>query len=172
MSKFARWAKKNTSTTSTPEPQPIAQPPAPTEPQVQVFAPVPGVQQPQVQPVIISTPIAQQPGILPTERWTPPPETCAIVKRAEHDPYVDLLRQVPDLVAQGVVPNHNPEGIDAMKLPGRPDMAVMNKWSQTTRYQYGVTDSQGNPSTDQHIQRKYQESLEGVRASGSAVRRR
>lgn len=83
-----------------------------------------------------------------------------IVKPGNHDPYGELLAQLPELD----VPDLS-GGVNAMTLTGVPQGAEMAKWTPTARYSTGVTDQTAGGAFEGHVSQRYGESVGSVRSS-------
>ena len=100
-----------------------------------------------------------------TPLYRPPAlvQTCVIVRPGDRDPYAEMLANVPDLVDQGIVPDYNPQRLDATRMPGRPVDAPMVKWTATAARTYGGVDAGGNVRHSEHVA-KYGASEESIHA--------
>jgi len=100
-----------------------------------------------------------------TPLYRPPAlvQTCVIVRPGDRDPYAEMLAGVPDLVDAGIVPDYNPQRLDAMRMPGRPVDGVMGRWTATAARTYGGVDAAGGQRHSEHVA-KYGASEEMIHA--------
>lgn len=105
------------------------------------------------QPVQVVIQPYQPQGIVPA--FTPMADVNQLVRPGTYDPYTHMMANAPDMVAGGLVEDQSAGTVDAMTLPGLPDLAAAEYWKSSALNAYGVADSCGRLRFGDYVRQRY-----------------
>lgn len=96
-----------------------------------------------------------------------PLNPSTVICKSDVDPYRVAMAQYPDVALAAGIDLSG--GVDATKLPGRPEGAAMVGWTENTHYFNGATNRDG--SFSDHLARRHGTSQGQIRTIGTHVLR-